>query len=192
MDKNKVQFGLKMTHYAPFTETIGTDGTITVTYEVPKHFPGSVELTLDPQGDITPFYADDRVYYQDETNNGYEGTLTMAYHTDTVATDVFGNTLDTDTGLLVENVNDKGKQIALLFEFDGDQNQVRHVLYNVKLGRPTIKSQTKSENKDPITVEYPLKATAAADTGDIRAKIAKGQPAYATFFSEVKVRTPGV
>ena len=189
MDKNKVQFGLEKVHYADVTEETGTDGTITVTYGTPVFFPGAVQLQIDPEGAIEPFYADNRVYYQDETNNGYTGTLTMAYHSDTVAKDVFGNTLEEETGLLVENKDDKAKQIALLYEFKGDANETRHVLYNVRLGRPTLGSQTIADSKEITTVEYPITATAAADTGDVKAKVGKTGAAYANFFTAVVKRS---
>lgn len=190
MDKNKVLFGLEKVHYAEVTETTGTDGAITVSYDTPIFFPGAVQLQIDPEGAIEPFYADNRVYYQDEANNGYTGTLTMAYHTDKFAQDVFGNTLDETTGLLVESVHDKSVQIALLYEFKGDQNETRHVLYNVRLGRPSQGSQTIADSKEIVTVEYPITATAAADTGHIKAKVGKDGSAYADFFTAVKTETP--
>ena len=193
-DNNKVLFGLEKVHYATVTETVGTDGAITVAYDTPKFFPGVVQLQIDPEGDIESFYADNRVYYQDEANNGYSGTLTMAYHTDQFAQDVFGNTIDETTGLLVEGVNDKAAQIALMYEFKGDANETRHVLYNVRLGRPTQGSQTIAEGKEITTVEYPLTATAAADTGYVKAKVGTSGEAYATFFDSVKLpaEVPGV
>ena len=185
-DKNKVKFGLKNVHYAKVTETISeTTGAIEVAYATPVRFHGAVSLTLNPQGDKQPFYADDRVYYQDETNNGYEGTLVMAYHTDQVAQDIFGNSLDETTGILVENVEDKVSQIALMYEFDGDSNKVRHVNYNVLLGRPTVASETNAEGKVITTVEYPVTASAAADTGHVKGKAAQEAPAYDTFFDSV-------
>lgn len=189
-DKNKVQFGLEMVHYALVTEETGADGAITVTYAVPEFFPGAVSLSIDPEGEITPFYADNRVYYQDEANNGYTGTLTMAYHSDKFAQDVFGNTFDAATGLLVESISDKPKQIALLYEFKGDVNATRHVLYSVRLGRPTQASQTIAESKEITTVEYPITATAAADTGQVKAKVGAEGASYASFFSQVQVITP--
>lgn len=53
MSENKVAFGLKNVHYAPIT--VGEDGI--ETYEVPKRYPGAVELSLEPKGELSEFYG---------------------------------------------------------------------------------------------------------------------------------------
>ena len=70
---NKIKFGLKNVHYAVVTESGGV-----VSYGTPKHIPGAVNLTLSAAGESVQFYADDIVYYEENTNNGYEGSLEMA------------------------------------------------------------------------------------------------------------------
>lgn len=67
---NKVKFGLSSVHYAAITETDDK-----ITYTTPLPIPGGVNLTLAPQGDTTPFYADDSEYFTSIANNGYDGTL---------------------------------------------------------------------------------------------------------------------
>ena len=57
---NKVKFGLKNCHYAKATLDPDTNA---VTFGTPVAIPGAVNLSLDPEGDTEPFYADDMVYY---------------------------------------------------------------------------------------------------------------------------------
>ncbi len=60
---NKVKFGLKNCHYAKATLDPDTN---TVTFGTPVAIPGAVNLSMDPEGDNEPFYADDMVYYMTE------------------------------------------------------------------------------------------------------------------------------
>ena len=148
MAENKVQFGIKNVHYAVATEA--ADGSLTYTKPVP--FPGATALNLDPKGEQSDFYADDRVYYTSSTNSGYEGSLTVANLLQAFRVDVLGDELSAN-GVLTETSNAKPKKIALLFEFDGDVKATRHALYNVTVSRPGMSGETKTETSEPGTQE---------------------------------------
>lgn len=164
MSKNKVKYNLRNTHYALLTE--GESGAIT--YGKPVPIPGSVSLSLDAQGEITPFYADGIVYFKSVSNNGYEGELEIALIPESFLTDVLGETLD-GKKVLIENANVQPKAFALLFEFDGDMNPIRHVLYNCASTRPSIESQTIENTKEPGTEKLTISATPLSN-GQIKAK----------------------
>ena len=185
---NKVKFGLKNVHYAVITETV-TNGEVSITYGIPVAIPGAVNLTLDAAGESVQFYADDSVYFEENTNDGYTGSLEIALIPDEFRVDVLGDELDAN-GALIENKNAKAKHFALLFEFDGDANKTRHVLYYVLASRPSISGSTKTNTKEPQTETMNITARPAPDTGDVKAKVPQGSAAYDTFFESVYIKTP--
>lgn len=160
MAENKVQFNLLNVHYA----TINDDGS----YSAPVHVPGAVNLSLDAQGEITPFYADGIVYYQTVANNGYSGSLEMARLTDVMKSDIWGMTTDAN-GVMTENSTVEPKSFALLFQIDGDAESEYYCLYNCSASRPSIASSTNTETKEPVTQTMELSAVPKA-TGEVFAR----------------------
>lgn len=161
---NKVTFGLKNVHYAVITEEeLGT-----ITYATPKPLPGGIEISIEPKGEMTEFYADDVLYYSASTNQGYEGTLKIANITDEFCTEVLAEVLDETDQVISEVANAKTKPFALLFEFDGDVKAVRHVLYNCSANRPTVASTTKTSSTEPN--ENELSFTAGPRSTDYKVK----------------------
>ncbi|PGS38485.1 phage tail protein [Bacillus cereus] len=146
--ENKVAFGLKNVYYALYDVTDRV-----ITFKTPIPIPGAVELTFDPRGDLIEFYADDMLYYAASNNQGYDGTLSIATIPEQFAIDALGEQLDETDGVLNELADAKGKPFALLFEFDGDVNATRHVMYNNSASRPTIASKTKTNSAEPNTNE---------------------------------------
>ena len=145
---------------------MGDEGKITFSKPVP--ILGSVSISLDAQGDISPFYADGIVFYKSAANNGYEGDLEVALLPESFRTDVLGEKLD-EKKVLIENADAKQAAFALLFEFDGDEKSIRHVLYNCTATRPSIESNTKEESIEPVTETLTISATPLPD-GRIKAK----------------------
>ena len=162
--ENKVQFNLKNVHYAVFD----TEGD-TPAWATPVHIPGAVTLTLDPQGDVTPFYADGIVYYQSVANNGYSGDLEMARYPDKMLVDVWGMKLDENDKVIVENVNVEPKAFALLYQIDGDVDNQYYCLYNCTGTRPGIGGSTNTQTKEPQTKSSTISAV-ALENGDVMAR----------------------
>ncbi|RAS98121.1 phage tail protein [Bacillus cereus] len=191
MNENKVAFGLKNVHYALYEIKDGA-----ITFSTPIRLPGAVELTFDPRGDLIEFYADDMLYYAASNNQGYDGTLSIATIPEQFAIDALGEQLDETDGVLNELADAKGKPFALLFEFDGDINATRHVMYNCAASRPTIASKTKTNSAEPNTNELKFVSSpivlAPGGRPMVKTKTTSKttQAIYGNWYKEVYVKKP--
>jgi len=178
---NKVKYGLRNVYYAKLIETAGV-----ITFDKPKRIPGAVSLTLDPEGEILPFYADDMVYHQTVTNQGYTGTLEIAMIPEEFATDILGETL-TDSNVITESSDDKSSAFALMFELQGDKKATRHLYYNCTASRAGVNAGTTGDNNDPQTDELSFSATSHPETRNIKTKTTATTEAdvYNNWFNEV-------
>ena len=141
MPENKVTFGLKNVHVAP-VKTIGADGVIT--YDEVFRFPGAMGLTLDPKGDSGAVKADDIDYHFINSNEGYDGKLKVPHIIEAFATKILGEIKDSQTGVMTEKGDAEPTAFAIMFEFSGDKNKTRHVLYYCSASRPSNGSSTKN------------------------------------------------
>ena len=188
MAENKIKFGLKNVYYSILTyDTSGNP-----VFATPVAFPGAVSLTMDPQGDRTPFYADDVEYWVGNVNNGYSGSLEIARTIDSFRKSVLGEIVD-NKGVLLEDKNAAVVHFALLFQFDGDEKETKHVLYNCTAGRPGTGSQTKGETIEPQTESIDISAAsirvAAISKDVVKASTTEGTDTttYNGWFSAVYV-----
>lgn len=156
--ENKVQFNLKNVHYAKML----TSGEVP-TWSEPVKVPGAVTLTLNPQGEVTPFYADGIVYYQTVSNNGYSGDLEMARFPDQMMQEIWGFVLHETDKVMTEYSNKEAAAFALLYQIDGDADNQLYCLYNCSATRPDPGSSTTTQTKDPKTQSCTISAVPLED-----------------------------
>lgn len=142
---NKVKFGLSNVHVAKITETDGV-----ISYGKPFAMPGAVSFSAEPEGDTTPFYADNIKYYIATSNQGYSGDLELAITPEEFVTSILGQTKDAN-GAIIENADDVNARFALMGEIEGDTNKRRFVYYDCTATRPSSEAQTREESTEPQT-----------------------------------------
>ena len=181
---NKVKYGLKNVHYA--TVTVGTNS---VSYGSPVKWPGAVSLALSAEGDVGHFYADDVEFFTSIANNGYSGDFESALIPETFRTDIMGEIAATGakSGMIYEDATVQPKAFALMFEFDGDANPIRHVLYNCKMTRPDVEGQTKEDGIEVQTETGQITASPRAFDNIVKARCANtASTAYTNWFTAVQ------
>lgn len=181
---NKVKYGLKNVYYA--TVTVGTNS---VSYGTPTKWPGAVSLALSAEGNVDPFYADNVEYFTAIGNNGYSGDFESALIPETFRTDIMGEVAATGAkaGMIYEDASVQPKAFALMFQFEGDENAIRHVLYNCKMTRPDIEGSTTEDGIEVKTETGEIKATPRAFDNIVKARCANtASTAYTNWFTAVQ------
>lgn len=186
---NKVKYGLEKVHIWPITFVDGKS-----VYGKVFRIPGAVNVSFSATGNNDPFYADNVVYHNAISNTGYEGDLEVALIPEEFEIEVLGNIKD-DNGAIIEKSDAKQKNFAMGFQFSGDVEETRHVLYNCSATRPNLEGSTKENSATPQTDTLSLVVSPDVETKDVKAKLRSSQVGYDTFFETpyvpVIAETPG-
>lgn len=181
---NRVKYGLKNVYYAVAT----LDSSNVATYGTPVAWPGAVNLSLDAEGGTTKFRADNIDYWVGQSNNGYSGDFESALIPDSFRRDVLGDITDT-AGVMVEDAGAKTVYFALLFQFEGDDKNTRHVMYKCSATRPSVSGATTEEEIEPQTETLTLTATAvhnsSIDADVVKARCLESDTPYSNWFDAV-------
>lgn len=179
---NKVKFGLSNVHVAKITEQDGE-----ITYGTPFAMSGAVALSAEPEGETTPFYADNIQYYVAVSNNGYTGELELAMAVKEFLTQILGQQEDTN-GALFESSDDVNARFALMGEIEGDVKKRRFVYYDCTATRPSSEMNTIEDTKEPQTDTIEITMSPRATDHVIKAVIEPNdtnEDVYNTFFTKV-------
>lgn len=182
MPENKVKFGLSNVHIAKITETNGA-----ITYGTPFAMPGAKSLSADPEGETTPFYADNIKYYIATSNQGYTGDLEVAMLIKEFFKEILGQQED-NNGALFESADDTIARFALMGEIEGDVKKRRFVYFDCTATRPNSEMSTIEESKEPQTDTISITMSPRSTDKAIKAVIepsTENQAVYNTFFTQV-------
>ena len=168
---NRVEFGLSNVHIA--TVSISDGGV--VTFGEFHALKGAVNLQLDEVGELTPFYADNIVYYRGRSNQGYSGSMEFALFDEWFQTNILGLTKDTNN-VLVENADDTPTPFAMAYQVDGDDENSYGVLYYCEASRPSITHATKNETVEVQTQTCDITCSPIPDTKDVVAHTTETTP----------------
>ena len=152
---NKITYGLDQLYYSKITFTGDVPS-----FATPVSIPGAVSISISNEGDMTKFKADNIDYWVGEANNGYSGSFEVADLPQAFYTDILGAVSDSNT-VIYEDQNVQSNHFALLFQFQGDEKAVRHVMYNCVAKRPDVASQTKGDTIEPNTMTVDIEASGA-------------------------------
>lgn len=157
-----------------------------ITYDTPVRFPGAVELSIEPSGDLIKFKADNVDYYTSPNNQGYDGTYTCARIPEEFAVEILGEKVDDTDKVQTEYANAETSPFALMFQFEGDKTATRHVLYYCTANRPSIGSTTK-DSGDPNTSELTFSAGPRPSDKAVKTKTRPDTPStvYDKWFTKV-------
>ena len=178
-ETNKVRYGLSNVHVGTVTVEDGTP-----TFGVPKAYPGAVNMTLTAEGESSTFYADNIAYYVTNSNNGYTGDLEMAYLYDWFETQFLGSK-ESQEGMIVETSDNPTQMAYLMFQFEGDVNATKYIIYNITFGRPDLEGNTKEDTTEPNTTTIPFTSVPlVTEFGNVvKSKVPSTASNYATFFT---------
>ena len=179
---NKILYGIEKCHIAKITEDNGE-----ITYGTPFEMPGAVGLNFDPEGEETPFYADNIKYYIANSNQGYSGELELAVTPEQFLTEILGREKDKN-GAIFENADDKQARFALMFEGKGDEKERRWVFFDCTATRPSRENNTKEESIEVGTETISITMSPRSTDKAVMAYIepnTTNKEAYDKFFNKV-------
>lgn len=183
--EKKVEFGLSNVHISPITEE--ADGSLS--FGAPHHLRGAVNMTLEPAGEATSFYADNIIYYTVSGNQGYTGTLEMALLDEWFLLNIMKMSKDSN-GLIVENADATPVPFAMLYQVENDVKATRRVLYYVTCERGSQTHATKTESVEVNTASINITVAPLPDSHDVKAHTTEDTPAevYNNWFQQVQLR----
>lgn len=179
MSDNKVIFGLENLHFGTFDQDI--DGRTTM--GDPYHLAGAVRMSQEPNTEEVEFHADNKLYYKSTDDNGSTGEFEVAQFPDEFKVR-FLNWVNMPGGGIAQKKDKRNATVYTAFEFKGDAQKRRGILWNVELGQITREYSTTEKTKEPVTATLPYTAIGDDFTGLTKLVLKPGDEGYDTIFTD--------
>lgn len=184
----RIKYGISSVKYAPIT---ATDGAGVPTYGEMLPLDGAVALTLETNGDEVREYADNILWFAQDVNQGYTGTLELEELPDSFRTNILGEIADTND-VIWESADAQVKEFALSFQFEigGDSTVTgkRGCLLRCTASRPSTNLNTKEATITPNHDTLNIVAMPRVSDHYVKASCDSTSASYATWFSGVPVK----
>lgn len=178
---NKVMFGVSNLYVGEYT--VSTTGTVTL--GTPYQLPGTVDISMEPQSELTEFHADNVVYWSGYSDDGFEGSIENALFPDDFKTRFLNYQAITGGGIAQVKTKTTSP-VYMMFQAEGDSAARRMIAYNVSLGQITRTYHTTEGSNEPATATLPFRVSGDAGTGVVKV----GYPATASVYSTMFTTPP--
>lgn len=154
MAENLVNWGLKRSGW--FKTFVDDDGN--ETYGPINEFITQRAMNLNPIGDLTRVYANGTVLFVGKQNSGYSGTMEFTSVSDEFAAWALDEKKDA-MGVLYEKQEAKVQHFGMVWEWEQDAKNIRHIIYKAIVNRPTNEATTsgdegrKTQQNKTLTIE---------------------------------------
>lgn len=87
--------------------------------------------------------------------------------------------------MIVELASAPTQMAYMMFQFEGDVNATKYIIYNMTFGRPDLEGNTKEDTTEPTTTTIPFTSVPLqTEFGNIvKAKVPSTASNYSTFFT---------
>ena len=189
---NKVQYGVSGLTFIPLlTEGSASEAP---TWDTTKKIsvPGTVQISVDYDGDESNFAADNNPkYFSSRSNSGNSGEIENALIPDELKALAYGWRVDSDGGL-VEVADGKPTRFAMGYQIEGDESNRRVWHYNVTLGFPDEEHNTVDESIEPDTQTLSWSGAQVNNSGErvYRYGVPSSASTYGAFLDSVALPKP--
>jgi phi13 family phage major tail protein len=163
--------------------TAGTTG-----YGEVKQIPGVINFAADPEGDTAELFGDDTKQLEEETNNGYTGSIEAGFIPREIQAEMLGKTVFSN-GMIVESADDEPKEFALMAQINGNEEDMRFVFWRTKASRPSKDNNTNEDSVTFDTETLNLTMFVEESARRVMGEIFENDPGYANFFDSVPSTT---